>query len=52
MDPALDDDGLDEALVSRIELIEERPLAERAAAYGAVHDELRALLEGGDGRTS
>lgn len=39
-----DDDGL----VSRLRLIEDRPLEDRAGAYAAVHEELRAVLEGGD----
>jgi hypothetical protein len=51
-EPLHESDDLDEALVSRIALIEERPLEDRAAAFGAVHDELRAVLEGADGRTA
>ncbi|PPF54229.1 hypothetical protein C5C13_13900 [Clavibacter michiganensis] len=45
------DDGRDvaEELVSRLQLIEEQPLGDRAAAFGLLHDELRARLEGGDG---
>jgi hypothetical protein len=38
-----------EELVSRLELIEEQPLGERAASFALLHDELRARLEGGDG---
>ena len=34
-----------DGLVSRVHLIDERPLEERAAAYSQVHDELRATLE-------
>lgn len=37
-----------DGLVSRLALIEDRPLAERAEAYGQVHDELSRVLEGGD----
>jgi hypothetical protein len=40
----------DDALVSRVSLIEEQPLEERAAAFVAVYDELRAALEGSDSR--
>ncbi|MFT2691337.1 hypothetical protein [Clavibacter zhangzhiyongii] len=36
-------------LVSRLQVIEEQPLGERAAAFASLHDELRARLEGGDG---
>jgi len=43
--------GADE-LVSRLELIQERPLAERANAYRAIHDELSRVLEGGDREVS
>jgi hypothetical protein len=39
-----DDDGL----VSRIRVIEDQPLAERAGAFAQLHDELRAALEAGD----
>jgi hypothetical protein len=38
----------DEALVPRLHLIEDQPLATRADAYAQVHDELRDELEGGD----
>lgn len=36
------------ALLSRLRLIEDQPLADRAAALTQVHDELRARLEAGD----
>lgn len=36
------------ALMSRLRLIEDQPLADRAAALTHVHDELRARLEAGD----
>jgi len=36
------------ALVSRLRVIEDQPLADRAAALSQVHDELRARLESGD----
>lgn len=39
----------DPALLSRLELIDERPLADRAAAFRQLHDELRAELEASDG---
>jgi len=35
-------------LLSRLRLIEDQPLAERAAAFAIVHDELQASLERGD----
>lgn len=34
-------------LLSAIEVIEQQPLAERATAYGALHDELARRLEAG-----
>lgn len=37
-----------DALVSRLSLIEERPLTERADAYGRLYDELNRVLEGSD----
>jgi hypothetical protein len=40
--------GADDALVPRLNLIEDQPLASRADAYAQVHDELREELEGGD----
>ena len=36
------------ALVSRLRVIEDQPLALRASALAQVHDELRAELEAGD----
>jgi hypothetical protein len=36
-----------EDLLSALEVIEEQPLAERAAAYTALHDELTRRLESG-----
>lgn len=45
-----DDREDDEAeLISRLRVIEGQPLAERAAAYAAVHDELSRMLESGAG---
>jgi hypothetical protein len=38
----------DDALVSRLRVIEDQPLETRADAYLRVHDELREVLEGGD----
>ncbi|WP_445442166.1 hypothetical protein [Clavibacter sp. km1a] len=46
-----DDHDVAEELVSRLELIEGRPLDERAASFALLHDELRTRLEGGDGAT-
>ena len=43
----LNDDETD-ALVSRLNLIDDQPLADRAAAFAQLHDELQATLEGGD----
>ena len=42
--------GTDEtdALLSRLRLIEDQPLADRAEALSQVHDELRTRLEAGD----
>ena len=42
----------DDALVSRLHLIEAQPLDTRAEALGHVVDELRAMLEAGDARPS
>lgn len=36
-----------EDLLSALEVIEQQPLAERAAAYGALHDDLARRLESG-----
>ncbi|WP_157553804.1 hypothetical protein [Microbacterium hominis] len=36
-----------EDLLSALEVIEEQPLRERAAAYAALHDELARRLESG-----
>jgi hypothetical protein len=44
----IDDSDGDSALVSRLRVIEEQPLAQRAQAYAQVHDGLLARLEGGD----
>jgi hypothetical protein len=38
----------DDALLSRLRVIEEQPLEQRAEAYVQLHDALRARLEGGD----
>ncbi|MFT4136142.1 MAG: hypothetical protein QM641_06510 [Microbacterium sp.] len=37
----------DAHLLSALEVIEQQPLAERAAAYAALHDELARRLESG-----
>lgn len=39
-------------LIDRLRLIEEQPLAERAVAYAAVHDELAGRLESAPGDSS
>ncbi|WIB64513.1 MULTISPECIES: hypothetical protein [unclassified Curtobacterium] len=36
-----------DALISRVRLIEDQPLPERADAFAQLHDELRTRLEGG-----
>lgn len=43
---------VDEALLSRLALIDEQPLDERAAALRQVHDELRQRLESADAEPS
>ncbi len=40
--------GEADALLSRLRVIEDQPLEDRAAAFAQVHDELQARLEGGD----
>lgn len=40
-------DAADDELISRLRVIESQPLAERAAAYAAVHDELARRLDAG-----
>lgn len=44
----MSDERPDDALVPRLRVIEDQPLADRAAAYAQVHDELRGRLESGD----
>ncbi len=39
--------GADHELLSRLRVIEEQPLATRAAAYASLHDELAQRLESG-----
>lgn len=41
------DDSLDRELISRLRVIEEQPLSDRAEAYAALHDELARRLESG-----
>lgn len=43
-----DRDNSDDALVARLEVIEEQPLAARADAYAQLHAELSERLEGAD----
>jgi hypothetical protein len=38
----------DDALLPRLRVIEDQPLAQRADAYVQLHDEMRDRLEGGD----
>jgi hypothetical protein len=38
----------EDALLSRLHLIEDQPLAERAVAFSQIHDGLQSVLEGGD----
>lgn len=42
----------DDALLSRLKLIEDQPLDARAEALGHVAEELRSMLEAGDARPS
>jgi hypothetical protein len=37
-----------DALIARLQTIEDLPLEERAAAFVKIHDELQAALEGAD----
>lgn len=39
------DDGTAEGLLSRVRVIEGQPLADRAAAYAGLHDELARRLD-------
>ncbi len=39
----------DNALLSRLALIDQQPIRDRAAAFRQVHDELRQQLEASDG---
>ncbi|WP_221586276.1 hypothetical protein [Microbacterium sp. G2-8] len=39
------DDNAESELVSRLPIIEDQPLSERAEAYRALHDDLSARLE-------
>ena len=40
--------GEQDALLDRLQMIEDQPLASRAAAFAHVHDELQSALERGD----
>lgn len=46
--PDSTDRGDLDALLSRLQVIEDQPLAQRAPAFVQLHDELRAALEGAD----
>jgi len=37
-----------DALLSRLNLIDDQPLEERAASFAQMHDELQSALEGSD----
>lgn len=37
-----------DALLSELQLIEDQPLEQRAAAFAQIHDRLQHTLEGGD----
>ncbi|WP_213816976.1 hypothetical protein [Glaciihabitans sp. dw_435] len=41
-----------DALLSRLRLIEDQPLEDRAAAFVQVHDQLQTRLEGSDSSRS
>ena len=43
-----DDEQESNALLSRLRLIEDQVLDQRASAFAKIHDELQASLEGGD----
>lgn len=43
----MDTDGL----LSRIRLIEDQPLDQRAVAFAQLHEQLQAALEGSDGQS-
>jgi hypothetical protein len=44
----LESDAENDALLSRLRLIEDQPLESRAAAFAQINDELQSRLEGGD----
>jgi len=44
-----DESAADEGVVSRLSLVEDQPLGDRAEAFGQLAEELRAHLEGADG---
>ena len=44
----MDDTGEADALMSRLRVIEDQPLENRAEAFTQIHDRLRSTLEGGD----
>lgn len=48
-DTTVGPEGERDALLDRLALIEERPLADRAEALAAVHEELRSRLDAGQG---
>lgn len=52
--PDIDADSTEDldALLSRVRVIEDQPLEQRAAAFVQLHDELRKALEGADAPAS
>lgn len=42
------EEGANDALVSRLRVIEDQPLESRAAAFAQIHEELQSRLESGD----
>ncbi len=48
MSMAEHDDSDAQALLSRVRLIEQQPLEQRAEAFARVHEELQSALEGAD----
>lgn len=52
MDSVIPEDETGEGLVSRVRVVEQQPLAQRAAAYAALHDELACRLESAAGEAA
>lgn len=47
-DTAIEGTAETDALLSRLRLIEDQPLDQRATAFAQIHDGLQSALEGGD----